>query len=43
MNYKTRTFPEFSADPIKDKAKTVVGIFQTVADEQNIVIKLRKK
>jgi len=30
-------------DPMKDRAKTVVGLFRTVADEQNIAIKLRKK
>jgi len=30
-------------DPIKERAKTVVGLFQAMADEQNIAIKLRKK
>jgi len=30
-------------DPIKEKAKAATRLFQTVADEQNIAIKLRKK
>ena len=30
------------ADPVKEKAKTAMRLFQAVADERNITLKLRK-
>ena len=30
------------ADPVKEKAKTAARLFQAVADERNITLKLRK-